>query len=1003
MKIRKNVKHLTTDEKRKFAEAMVILKDIAQYPSLIAPLTRSRYDDFVETHLRAMQGGNTWAHGDSAFFPWHRELLYRFELLIQSIPGYEEVTIPYWDWTRDQSSADAGFPFTHDFIGVDGDDSDSDIVKREVGAPTNPYPYPFDPEDWPVRITDGGGAGNFTRAFGEWFDAPNLPDNDQTVVGTGTYFRQAIGSNNYLTLRARSEDLHNLVHRWVGGNMLEMTSPNDPVFFLHHCAIDRMWSLWQDKFPNLTAYQHNNNVPGHGLNQNMIFYAQGQTAPWVGTATPNDVINGHTMHGNGVWYDTDLPEITLETPSVNFGDVPEGMTQYRAVRFRIQTARTTRFRITGAPTGNFGLTPMGTEFIVQATGEDFVEGFVWVQFLSAGGNAVQNSAVDIQAYIVDDEGYYANTEGGEYSKADWTYNITLAGRKIPRVNNAVSLVLDRSGSMAINAGGSNTRISLVRSAAITFKELLKNDDEIGLISFNSQANTVLSLTQAGAANNYNTLVNGNSFNPTGLTAVGAGIQAGRNLLNNASQGYQEALVVLTDGHETASPTIAQVANNINTRTYAIGFGKASDVNTAALQAIAQNNSGELVITGDITTSEQQFLLSKYFIQILAGISKDNIVLDPQGDLVWGATHTIPFNMTEADIAVDVIVLSPLPAILDFYLLTPQGDKITPQIAGIEPNVGFYLGTEVVYYRLSLPALVSNPNSSHSGQWNAVLQLKDRKQIMEIYQDDKQKLEQLLSVESPTVPYSLIVKSFSNLEFEATHTQNSFEPGAIINLMASIKEYNIPLSSYASVVAELTAPNGSMTTIPLHKVADGVYEATYKTSVAGVYTFRVRAEGSTQHGSRFSREKVLTAGVFVGGDKESLPIPNNEVDEKICQILHCLFSEKVMNEEFLKRMEEMGINIKALKECLMGHFCQEKPRESASIKELSNTLSSLQDFAKIRAILMDDNLGIAQQTATQKIQPIELPKCKKMSSSDTPFQSILVKEKKPTKRSTKKKK
>ena len=40
--------------------------------------------------------------------------------------------------------------------------------------------------------------------------------------------------------------LHNRVHLWVGGNMAPMTSPNDPVFFLHHCFVDKAWADWQE-------------------------------------------------------------------------------------------------------------------------------------------------------------------------------------------------------------------------------------------------------------------------------------------------------------------------------------------------------------------------------------------------------------------------------------------------------------------------------------------------------------------------------------------------------------------------------------------------------------------------------------------------------------------------------------------------------------------------------------------------------------------------------------
>ena len=87
----------------------------------------------------------------------------------------------------------------------------------------------------------------FQRQFGERGDAPNPPRNDTIVTGVSSTFRQVKGSADYLSLRLRSEDIHNLVHHWVGGNMLRMTSPNDPVFFMHHDAIDRMWSIWQRK------------------------------------------------------------------------------------------------------------------------------------------------------------------------------------------------------------------------------------------------------------------------------------------------------------------------------------------------------------------------------------------------------------------------------------------------------------------------------------------------------------------------------------------------------------------------------------------------------------------------------------------------------------------------------------------------------------------------------------------------------------------------------------
>lgn len=42
---------------------------------------------------------------------------------------------------------------------------------------------------------------------------------------------------------------HGAIHSAVGGDLGPATSPNDPVFFLHHAQIDRLWWLWQQKDP----------------------------------------------------------------------------------------------------------------------------------------------------------------------------------------------------------------------------------------------------------------------------------------------------------------------------------------------------------------------------------------------------------------------------------------------------------------------------------------------------------------------------------------------------------------------------------------------------------------------------------------------------------------------------------------------------------------------------------------------------------------------------------
>ena len=105
-----------------------IANDVAAVPPMLGPGSTlvSRYDDFVWAHHQVMmQGPNdpfgpNVAHRGPAFGPWHRELLKLYEQELQNAVGDPDLTLPYWDWTKDQSATDPGFPFTDDFLGGDG-------------------------------------------------------------------------------------------------------------------------------------------------------------------------------------------------------------------------------------------------------------------------------------------------------------------------------------------------------------------------------------------------------------------------------------------------------------------------------------------------------------------------------------------------------------------------------------------------------------------------------------------------------------------------------------------------------------------------------------------------------------------------------------------------------------------------------------------------------------------------------------------------------------------
>lgn len=884
----------------------------------------SRYDDFVWAHHQVMMlgpngaSGPNLAHRGPAFGPWHRELLKLFEAELQNAAGDPNLTLPYWDWTKDQSAADPGFPFTTEFLGGDGAGNPNDKVTTGDFAQA---------AGWTLNC-DEEGFGYLRRYFGG--DGPGLPTpgSVQTALsitpydsspwninsGSATSFRNTL--EGWVGTRA----IHNAVHRWVDGSMQPGTSPNDPVFFLHHCNVDRLWAVWEQKNPGAAAYLPDNSTAAASgltrLNENMSTFGRTSSDRYFGVdVTPAGVVNSKAI----TWYDTDLPDLNNETGgTLPFVNIPEGLTSYKAVKFRITGCRPVHFRITGAPTGNFGLTTMGTEFLANPDDSaPFFYGYVWVQLTAVAG-AIASSSVDIHAYIVDQEGYYAATAGGEYPLGD--FHVTLTATTVARQDNSVALVLDRSGSMSDPAGGTSTKNTLLKNAVSVFNSLMLPSDEIALVSFDDQIATPAPM-QAVSAGAVPPVLAGTDLDPRGLTCIGGGILQGTVELGLATH-TNRSLLVLTDGIENVHPYVAELpAGTITSRTYAIGFGLPGDVSTAVLQQITSNTNGDLIITGNISTAEQGFNLTKYFVQMLAGVTNMNVILDPQGSLFFGSKHVIPFDVTAADVYVDVIALCPIPQLLDFTLETPSGKIIKPSTGG--PNIQYVVRPQVAFYRVSLPALPADPAGSHAGKWKAILALKDRKEIDKL--KDNRSVAAVLANNpiGESLPYSLVAHAYSNLQFAANLQQDSLAPGAEVTLRATLKQYDVPFRGDVAVWAEITSPDLTVMNLKLDSEGEGMFSSSFLALLPGVYPCRVRAEGYCDGKDKFTREKTLTAAVYYGNYGTT---PGGDT---LCDLLHCLTSERVLTKRAIEKLRELGIDVEAFRKCWDQH-CPE-PREHVPVK------------------------------------------------------------------------
>jgi hypothetical protein len=444
------------------------------------------------------------------------------------------------------------------------------------------------------------------------------------------------------------------------------------------------------------------------------------------------------------------------------------------------------------------------------------------------------------------------------------------------------LVLDRSLSMADDRGDGLSKHVSLQEAADIFVDVMLEGDGVGIVRFNQDAQplqTILQLGDGGSAdtNRIGTkaIIDGNGLDPSGQTSIGDGIFEGRLLLNAAPLTYDvNALMVLTDGIENRPQYIADVAGQINEFTYAVGLGQPQNISAVALQTISGNNGGYLLITGAID-SGNQFLLQKHFLQILAGISNAQVVLDPQGQLMPGRGERIPFQITAADTAIDVILLTPDTKIVDFRLQMPGGQIIEPWLANSTAGMRLVLSRGVSYYRLTLPVQLPGDRSDAGGTWHVLLDI-GQPQLRRPDGDGGAHRSKARQAAAPawgerirTVPYSVVVHSYSSLALEAHVEQNEFEPGAFISVVASLAQAGIPMagnaaSNAARAWADVTRPDGN-SRLELKANAEGQFEGRLIAKLPGVYRFRIRAGGTTTRGETFTREKTLTAAVWRGGN------------------------------------------------------------------------------------------------------------------------------------------
>ncbi|KAK9144994.1 hypothetical protein Sjap_004897 [Stephania japonica] len=260
-------------------------RNFTQQANVHCAYCNAAYDQVGITPRTEIQVHSSWL-----FFPWHRLYLYFYERILANLIGDPTFALPFWNWDAPNGMAMPSMYATP---------TTSSIYDRLRNARHQPPKL--------VNLNFNG-------------TDLNIPDAQQIQNNLNTMYRQVVSSVVQSTTpqlflgmpyRAGSRPNpgagtlegvpHNTVHVWTGDptsrfqeNMGNFYSAGrDPIFFAHHSNVDRMWSIWSDRFgrnftdpdwlnSSFLFYDENRNLVRDALNISQLRYSyQNVDTPWV--------------------------------------------------------------------------------------------------------------------------------------------------------------------------------------------------------------------------------------------------------------------------------------------------------------------------------------------------------------------------------------------------------------------------------------------------------------------------------------------------------------------------------------------------------------------------------------------------------------------------------------------------------------------------------------------------------------------------------------------------
>ncbi|KAJ3096837.1 hypothetical protein HK100_005482 [Physocladia obscura] len=239
---------LTSAQKAQYVAAVKTLADRPQNAAgVIGDSTTISLKDFTNLHARA----SPWAHGSAEFYPYHRAMMHVFEQAMQTA-GWSG-GVPYWDWPAMNTNWWTSDILSSTYLGSPSSGKANNCVVDGVFAYPGYTVAVMDSDT--VAYEDGMHATSAAMCLsrcGAVGSAATAPSDINTRYGALTYatFRGDAADND-----DDESGFHASGHETIGGTSCQSDmgnpsiSPNDPLFWLHHSFVDKVWWRWQQRCP----------------------------------------------------------------------------------------------------------------------------------------------------------------------------------------------------------------------------------------------------------------------------------------------------------------------------------------------------------------------------------------------------------------------------------------------------------------------------------------------------------------------------------------------------------------------------------------------------------------------------------------------------------------------------------------------------------------------------------------------------------------------------------